>query len=65
MAQDILKGRPSEIDYMNGHVVAQGRSVGVPTPVSLATVAMVKEIEAGTRKPSPENIAEVLKLAGV
>ncbi len=65
MAQDILKGRPTEIDYMNGHVIAQGRTVGVPTPVSLATVAMVKEIEAGTRKPSPENIAEVLKRAGV
>jgi 2-dehydropantoate 2-reductase len=65
MAQDIVKGRPTEIDYMNGHVVAQGKLIGVPTPVSIATVAIVKEIEDGTRKPSPENIAEVLKRAGV
>jgi 2-dehydropantoate 2-reductase len=65
MAQDIVKGRPTEIDYMNGHVVAQGQIVGVPTPVSEATVVMIKEIEAGKRKPSPGNIAEVLKRAGV
>jgi 2-dehydropantoate 2-reductase len=65
MAQDIVKGRPTEIDYMNGHVVAQGQIVGVPTPVSEATVGMIKEIEAGERKPSPGNIAEVLKRAGV
>ena len=25
MAQDVTKGRPTEIDYMNGHVVAKGR----------------------------------------
>ena len=33
MAQDVAKGRPTEIDYMNGHVVAQGREKGMPTPV--------------------------------
>ena len=32
--QDVTKGRPTEIDYMNGYVVAQGRERGVPTPVS-------------------------------
>jgi len=65
MAQDVAKARPTEIDYMNGHVVGQGKVVGVPTPVSAATVEMVKDLEAGRRQPSPENIAEVLKRAGV
>jgi 2-dehydropantoate 2-reductase len=65
MAQDVAKGRPTEIDYMNGHVVAQGKAAGVPTPVSVATVQMVKDMEAGRRKQAPENIAEVLKRAGV
>ena len=64
MAQDVMKGRPTEIDYMNGHVVAQGKIAGVPTPVSTATVEMVRDVEAGRRKPVPENIAEVLKRAG-
>ncbi len=65
MAQDVAKGRPTEIDYMNGHVVAQGRATGVPTPVSAAVVEMVHEVERGARKPAPENIGAVLKRAGV
>jgi len=65
MGQDVTKGRPTEIDYMNGHVVARGREVGVPTPVSAATVEMVREVDAGTRKPDPQNIGHVLKRAGV
>jgi 2-dehydropantoate 2-reductase len=65
MAQDVTKGRPTEIDYMNGHVVAQGRAKGVPTPVSAATVEVLHEVESGARKPAPENIGLVLKRAGV
>jgi len=65
MAQDVHKGRPTEIDYMNGHVVAKGKEKGVPTPISTATVSVVREIDAGMRKQAPENIAEVLKRAGV
>jgi 2-dehydropantoate 2-reductase len=65
MAQDVTKGRPTEIDYMNGHVVAQGRVKGVPTPVSAAIVEAMHEVERGARKPAPENIGLVLKRAGV
>ena len=65
MAQDVTKGRPTEIDYMNGHVVAQGRVKGVPTPVSAAVVDVMHEVESGARKPAPENIGAVLKRAGV
>jgi 2-dehydropantoate 2-reductase len=64
MAQDVLKGRPTEIDSMNGHVVAQGRQGGVPTPVSAAVVEVVREIEAGTRQPAPANIEATLRRAG-
>jgi 2-dehydropantoate 2-reductase len=65
MAQDVAKGRPTEIDYMNGYVVDRGRDKGVPTPVSAATVDVVREIDRGARKQAPENIGEVLKRAGV
>jgi len=37
----------------------------VRTPVSAATVEVVREIDAGTRKPEPQNIGLVLKRAGV
>ena len=65
MAQDVAKSRPTEIDYMNGFVVAQGKEKGVPTPVSAATVEVVREIDAGTRKQAAQNIELVLKRAGV
>jgi 2-dehydropantoate 2-reductase len=65
MGQDVTKKRPTEIDYMNGHVVAQGRERGVPTPVSTAVVDMVHEVEAGSRQAVPQNIEVTLRRAGV
>src|SRR5690349_18057668 len=65
MAQDVAKGRPTEIDYMNGFVVDKGREAGVATPVSAAVVETVREIDRGQRKQSPENIGVTLKRAGV
>jgi 2-dehydropantoate 2-reductase len=64
MAQDVIKGRRSEIDFMNGRVVDKGRELGVPTPVSAAVVEIMREIDAGTRKPSPDHIELALKRAG-
>lgn len=46
MLQDILRGAPTEIDVINGAIVAQGRSVGVPTPVNLLLTQMIKALEA-------------------
>jgi 2-dehydropantoate 2-reductase len=65
MAQDVTKGRPTEIDYMNGHVLAQGRERGVPTPVTAAVIDVVHEVDQGTRKPDPQNIGLVMRRAGV
>lgn len=62
MAQDVIKRRPTEIDYMNGFVVAQGRERGVPTPVSAAVVEVVREVERG-KSPDPQNIALALRRA--
>jgi 2-dehydropantoate 2-reductase len=65
MAQDVAKGRPTEIDYMNGHVVAKGLEKGVPTPVSAGVVDIMHEVERGQRKQTAENIGVALKRAGV
>jgi 2-dehydropantoate 2-reductase len=64
MAQDVAKGRPTEIDYMNGHVIAQGRARGVATPVSAAVVEVMHEVERGDRKPVPQNVELALRRAG-
>ncbi|MBI4306714.1 MAG: hypothetical protein HY678_10390 [Chloroflexi bacterium] len=64
MAQDVIKGRRSEIDHMNGFVARKAREAGVPAPVSEATVNMMHRIDAGTVKPAAGNIERVLKAAG-
>ena len=45
MAQDIARGRPTEIDSLNGYVVRRGTALGIATPVSEILVAMVKLLE--------------------
>jgi 2-dehydropantoate 2-reductase len=64
MAQDVAKGRPTEIDLMNGHVVAEGRRTDVATPVSAAVVEAMHEVEAGLRPAGPRNIEQALRRAG-
>jgi len=46
MRQDLLRGKATEIDFMNGAVVALGRRHGVDCPVNAALVAIVKAMEA-------------------
>lgn len=43
--QSLEKHRPTEIDVINGAVVAQGKKYGIPTPVNETLVALVKGIE--------------------
>jgi len=45
-AQDLARGRRSEIDYLNGHVVREGRRLGIPTPANTALHALVRLLEA-------------------
>jgi 2-dehydropantoate 2-reductase len=45
MLQSLDKGSITEIDFINGAVVAQGARLGVPTPVNATLVACIKGIE--------------------
>jgi 2-dehydropantoate 2-reductase len=45
MAFDLKFGHPSEIDHINGAVVAFGRRVGVPTPYNESMVRLIKAKE--------------------
>jgi 2-dehydropantoate 2-reductase len=45
-AQDIMRGRPTEVDYLNGHVVKRGKALGIKTPANQVLWALVKLIEA-------------------
>ena len=40
--QDMLKGRRTEIDFLNGLVAAKGEEVGIPAPTHAALTEVVK-----------------------
>ncbi|WP_319005147.1 ketopantoate reductase family protein [Acuticoccus sediminis] len=48
-AQDLMRGRPSEIDYLNGYVVRRGEELGVPVSANRALQVAVTLLEAGRR----------------
>ena len=54
--QDILKGRRTEVDYINGLVSRKGREAGVPTPMNDRAVNLMKRLELGDLKMDPANI---------
>jgi 2-dehydropantoate 2-reductase len=44
-AQDLSRGKRTEIDHLNGLVVRRGEALGVPTPVNRVLHSLVKLIE--------------------
>lgn len=44
-AQDIARGKRTEIDHLNGYVVRRGEAVGVDTPVNRTLHALVRLLE--------------------
>lgn len=48
-AQDLARGKPTEIDYLNGFVDRRGEALGIPTPVNRTLWALVKLIEGKAR----------------
>jgi 2-dehydropantoate 2-reductase len=45
-AQDLMRGKPSEIDHLNGYVVRRGEALGVPTPANRVLWTVVKLVES-------------------
>ncbi|MGE0714944.1 MAG: ketopantoate reductase family protein [Alphaproteobacteria bacterium] len=41
-AQDLARGKPTEIDHLNGYVVRRAAELGIPTPVNRTLLAIVK-----------------------
>jgi 2-dehydropantoate 2-reductase len=44
-AQDLARGRSTEIDHLNGVVVRKGEALGVPVPANRTLLALVKLLE--------------------
>src|SRR4029077_20043792 len=53
MLQDMERGRPTEVDAINGEVVARGARHGLPAPVN-ATLTRLIRARAARRPPREE-----------
>ena len=47
-AQDMMRGKRTEIDSLNGFIVRKGREVHVPTPINHVLFTLVKLAETAT-----------------
>ena len=56
LLQDVLKGRRTEVEELNGYVVRRGRMVGVPAPMNEAAVELVRRLEGGELQRGPANL---------
>jgi 2-dehydropantoate 2-reductase len=41
-AQDLMKGKPTEIDYLNGLIARESKALGLAAPINAALAALVK-----------------------
>ena len=56
LLQDVIKGRRTEVDHLNGYVARKGEEVGMPTPLNESVVKLTKRIESGELQPSLSNL---------
>ena len=65
MQEDLLRGRLSEVDALNGSVVRHGARVGVAAPVNAALVALVHEAERAGADYAPRSAAALAAASGL
>ncbi|HWY39637.1 MAG TPA: 2-dehydropantoate 2-reductase [Chthoniobacterales bacterium] len=56
MQQDLLRGRVTEIDYLNGTVVTLGARHGLECPVNDGLIRIIKAMEATSRNANSTNV---------
>lgn len=56
MLQDLKKGKPCEVDAINGVVCDFGKKYGVATPINDRIVEIIKKIQSGELKAEKANI---------
>jgi len=61
LLQDVMRGRRTEIDYLNGIVCEHGRKVGIKTPYNEAVVGVVRGLGIGF-KPDPRHLDPVIAM---
>lgn len=61
--QSVKRGKRTEIDYLNGEVVALGKRIGRPTPYNAVVVDLVHQVEATGEFLSTEEVTAAVDAA--
>ena len=64
MAQNVINGRATEIEYLNGTVAKKGNEIGVLTPYNDAVVEILKGVESGEFSVELNNLERVARIVG-
>jgi len=59
--QSLRRGRPTEIEYLNGEVVRLGQRLGVPTPLNAHVVELVHQVEQTGKFFSADDIRHEIR----
>ena len=62
MLQDMIRGRPTEINDLNGYVVEQGRRAGVKTRFDAKIVQLFHRHGVGTVKPDIRDLEPLMAM---
>jgi len=57
MLDSLRRGRPTEIDFLNGFIADLAERAGLPAPWNRSIRELVRELEAGRLAPHPANLA--------
>jgi 2-dehydropantoate 2-reductase len=57
--QSLHRGKPTEIDYLNGEIVRLGRQIAVATPYNAKVVDLIRQIEKTGQFYSPSNLENI------
>jgi 2-dehydropantoate 2-reductase len=59
MGQDMVKGRRTEIEFLNGFIVEKAKEVDLPARANAALTDIVKRVEKGELKPDKRHILDL------
>ena len=59
MGQDMIKGRRTEIEFLNGLVVQRAKELGMEAPANVGLIAAVQKVERGD---APADLARVQEI---
>ena len=59
MGQDMVKGRRTEIEQLNGYIVERAKDVDMPVPANVALTDIVKRVERRELQPDKRHILDL------